>query len=275
MQTTKMVTGRSIMSELFDNLMSEPFTKVVCLLDWKKGLLVEMFRKTRQALAGSYWINTQHYTSPGGTINAQGIYEMFGEYSLMNGGEVRRGLIDWINEHKDEIHEYVKIVLGHKGLNFNDWLDYTTRDKNPADEIAIFCLARMYSRHVVIYASSYCWSTLMRHFMYNEQEIHKHCEIRLILLGKFRYAYVRPICPPFGTIPKPFPTKVKEEDTKPKIKLEDKPKHRCQKDRNIVSKVTCRGQKLATRSVNSNICNSNIIGGRTHVHNTRSTNNQP
>ena len=259
METTEMVTGRSITSELFDSLVSEPFMKVICLLDWKKGLSVEMFKKTCQALAGSYWIDTQHYTSPQGTINVQGINEMFGEYSLTNGGEVRCGLIDWINECKDEIHEYVKIVLGHKGLNFNDWLDYTARDKNPADEIAIFCLARMYSRHVVIYTSSYCWSTLMRHFTYNEQEIHKHCEIRLILLGKFKYAHVCPIRPPFGTIPKPFPTKVKEEDTKPKIKLEDKPKHRRQKDRNIVSKVTCRGQKLATRSVNSNICSSNII----------------
>ena len=115
----------------------------------------------------------------------------------------------------------------------------------------------------------------MRHVTYNEQEIHKHCEIRLILLGKYKYAHVHPIHPPFGTIPKPFPTKVKEEDTKPKIKLEDKPKHKRQKGRNIMSKVTCRGQKLATRSVNSNICSSNIIGDQTHVHNTRPTNNQP
>ena len=271
---TKMVTGRSIVSELIDSLVSEPFTTVVCLLDWKKGLSLEMFRKTCQALAGSYWIDTQHYTLPR-AVNAQGIYEMFGEYSLTNGGEIRRGLIDWINERKDEIQEYVKIVLDHKNLSFNDWLDYTVRDKNPADEIAIFCLAKMNSRHVVIYTASYCWSMLMQHFTYNEQEIHKHCEIRLILLGKYKYAHVRPICPPFGTIPKPFPSKVKEEDTKPKIKVEDKPKHRRKTDRNIVSKVTCRGQKLAARSVNSNICSSNIIGDQTRAHNTRSTNNQP
>ena len=158
-----MVTGRSIASELIDSLVSEPFMKVVCLLDWKKGLLVEMFRKTRQALAGSYWIDTQHYTSLRGAVNAQGIFEMFGEYSLTNGGEIRCGLIDWIKERKDEIHEYVKIVLGHKNLSFNDWLEYTAKDKNPADEIAIFCLAKMYCRHVVIYTTSYCWSTLMRH----------------------------------------------------------------------------------------------------------------
>ena len=101
-----------------------------------------MFRKTCRSLTGSYWIDTQCYTSPQGAVNAQGIYEMFGEYSLTNGAEVRCGLIDWINERKDEIHEYVKIVLGHKNLSFNDWLEYNAKDKNLADEIAIFCLAK-------------------------------------------------------------------------------------------------------------------------------------
>ena len=152
---TKMATGRSITSELIDSLVSEPFTKVVCLLYWEKGLSVEMFRKTCQALAGSYWIDTQCYTSLQGAVNVQGIYEMFGEYSFMNGGEVRHGFLDWINDCKDEIHEYVKIVLGHKNLSFNNWLEYTARDKNLADEISIFCLAKMYCRHVVIYTASY------------------------------------------------------------------------------------------------------------------------
>ena len=269
-----MVTGKSITSELIDSLVCELFTKVVCLIDWKKGLSVDMFRKIRQALAGSYWIDTQRLTSTRGSVNAQGIYEMFGEYSLTNGGEVRHGLIDWINEHKDEIHEYVRIVLGYKNMSFNEWLEYTAKDRNLADEIAIFCLAKMYSRHVVIYTSSYCWSTLMHHFMYNKQEIHKHCDMRLILLGKFNYAHVRPIRPPFGTIPKPFPSKVKEEETKSKIKIEENPKHRCHRDKNVVSKVTCRGQKLVTKVVNSDICSSNIIGDQNCAHNTRPTNNQ-
>ena len=50
----KMATGRSSASELIDSLVNEPFTKVVCLLDWRKGLSVEVFRKTQQVLADSY-----------------------------------------------------------------------------------------------------------------------------------------------------------------------------------------------------------------------------
>ena len=164
----KMVTRRSSASELIDSLVNEPFTKVLCLLDWRKGLSVGVFKKTQQVLADLYWIDMQCFITARNTVNTQGIYDMFVEYSLTNGGEVRCGLIDRINEWKDEIHDNVKIALGHKNLSFTDWLAYTAKDKNPADKIAIYCLARMYCRHVVIYMSSFCWSTLLHHLSYNE-----------------------------------------------------------------------------------------------------------
>ena len=113
------------------------------MIDWKRGLSVDVFRKTRQALAASFWIDTQCFVTSRGVINPQGIYDMFGEFSLTNGGEVRRGLIDWIYSRKDELEEYGKIVLRHKNLSFTEWINITSKDKNPADEIAIFFLARM------------------------------------------------------------------------------------------------------------------------------------
>ena len=72
----------------------------------------------------------------------------------------------------------------------------------------------------MIYTTSHSWLTLLRHFSYSEQEIDEHCDVKLILLGEHRYAHVRPICPPFEIIPKPFSesSKVKDEDTKEGIK---------------------------------------------------------
>ena len=110
-------------------------------------------------------------------------------------------------------------------MTFTEWLNYTSKDKNPADEIAIFCLARMYNKHIMIYTTLYCWSKLLHHFSYTEKEIDQHCDIKLILFGKHKYAHVRSICPPpFGTIPKPFSTKVKDEDNITGIKTEAKSK---------------------------------------------------
>ena len=119
------------------NCTGEPFTKVLCLVDWKKGLSVDIFRKTRQALSRAYWIDTQHYFSSWGVINPQGIYELFGEFSLTSGGEVRRGLIKWIYKRKDKLSEYVNIALRQKNVTFTEWINITSKDKNPADEIAI------------------------------------------------------------------------------------------------------------------------------------------
>ena len=231
---------------------------------------MDVFRKTRQALARSFWIDTQRYITSWGAINPQGIYEMFWEFSLTNGGEVRHGLINWIYECKDELNEYVKIALCHKNLSFIEWINIASKDKNPADEIAIFFLARMYNKHVMIYSTLHSWSTLLRHFSYTEQEIDQRCAVKLILLGEYKYAHVHPIRPPFEIIPKPFheANKIKDEDTKVDIK----PRAVGSRKPTVVSKITCRGQMLAKRPCSSVISSSNIIADRDRAHNTRSIN---
>ena len=128
----------------------------------------------------------------------------------------------------------------------------------------------MYNKHVMIYTTSYSWSTLLRHFSYTEQEIDNHCDVKLILLGEHKYAHVRPIRPPFGTIPKPFNTcvSVKNEDSKDGIKS-----HIVRSKRpTTVSKITCRGQTLAKKPNSSNISSSNIIANTDRPHNTTTTN---
>ena len=100
-----MVARSDIASELMDSLVPEPFTKFVCLLDWQRGLTVDWFRKTREVLSELYWIDTHWYASAKGTVNPQGAYKMFEEFSLTNAGEVRDGLVEWIMDNKEEINE--------------------------------------------------------------------------------------------------------------------------------------------------------------------------
>ena len=69
---------------------------------------------------------------------------MFSEFSLTNAGKVHHGLIEWINDNKEEIMENLKIALRHRNTSFKDWLKRTSEYKTPADELAIYCLARMY-----------------------------------------------------------------------------------------------------------------------------------
>ena len=104
-----------------------------------------------------------------------------------------------------------------------------------------------------------------------EKEIHKLCEIKLLLLGKHKFANVRSICPPFGTVPAPFPPKTKVKDEETKVKTEEKPKPKGSNwtKTQVVRKITCRGQSLAKRDQNSNISTKNIILNQNRVYNMR------
>ena len=53
-------------------------------------------------------------------------------------------LLVWISENKTEVQTCVKIVLDHKGYNLSYWMTKMSRIQTPTDDIAIYCLARMY-----------------------------------------------------------------------------------------------------------------------------------
>ena len=71
-----------------------------------------------------------------------------------------------------------------------------SRIQTPADDIAIYCLARMYKRHIIIHTSRFPWSTLSRQCKMSVEEIMACSEIKLLLLGDGKLAEIRNICTP-------------------------------------------------------------------------------
>ena len=60
----------------------------------------------------------------------------------------------------------------------------------------------MANQHTVIYNSSYVWTTLSSHLMYNNSEIMECCKVCLVFLGKRKYAILKKFRPP---APQPTP----------------------------------------------------------------------
>ena len=60
--------------------------------------------------------------------------------------------------------------------------------KNPADELAIWCLGKQFFCHAVVYTPEHTWTTLLDKSLSLEQ-IDKVCDIHLIYMGygKFRH----------------------------------------------------------------------------------------
>ena len=98
-------------------------------------------------MSSSQWIDSRKFLTHRGAAIASGIFELFGQFSGKSGNEVSEDLLVWINENKTEVQTCVKIVLDHKGYNLSYWMTKMSRIQTPADNIAIYCLGRMYKRH--------------------------------------------------------------------------------------------------------------------------------
>ena len=190
-KTNKMAdtTSMSVSEELLASI-TEPFTKVVCALDTTKIISDDIMNNVRKKLGTRHWIDMNRFCQ-GRHTKPQGIYELFGEYFDKNQVDVRHELLAWIKERSGEIEDNIRIALRHKNLNMETWLCSITDLKCPADELVIYCLAKKYYKHVVIYTATYSWSTLARHFSYTKEQIRDKCQIQLILRGPCRYAEIR------------------------------------------------------------------------------------
>ena len=69
-------------------------------------------------------------------------------------------MIEWALEHKEELSETAQIALRQMDIGLTYWINEMQKESTPADKLALFCLSKVYNRHVKVYTSSYCWTTL-------------------------------------------------------------------------------------------------------------------
>ena len=193
----------SIAEELNQNLEPQPFTKILCMLDTKSCTSIEHFKRSNLFMSSSWWIDSRKFLTHRGAAIASGIFELFGQFSGKSGNEVRKDLLVWISEYKTEVQTCVKIVLDHKGYNLSYWMTKMSRIQTHADDIAIYCLARMYKWHVIIHTSRFPWSTLLQQCKMSVEEIMASSNIKLLLLGDGKFAEIRNIRTP--TLPGTWP----------------------------------------------------------------------
>ena len=149
------------------------------------------------------WIDSRKFLTCRGVAIASGIFELFGQFLGKSRNEVCKDLLVWISENKTEVQTCVKIVLDHKGYNLSYCMTKMSRIQTPVDDITIYCLGRMYKRHVIIHTARFPWSTLSRQCKMSVEEIMACSNIKLLLLGDGKFAEIRNIQTP--TLPGTWP----------------------------------------------------------------------
>ena len=191
------------MAEELLNAVTEPHTKVLCLLHDSRIISVDNFKRQHAELMKHHWIDSSILqTSDKQHPTTTGIFEVFGKKTGLNASELKELLIDWMCDKRTELSNCRAIALNQSKQTFTEWLQRITLNEDfIPDELTIYCLSRFLNVHTLVYTSNFCWSTLINQFKYNDDKLYNKSDIRLVYVGHHMFAELKHI-----RQPKPQPT---------------------------------------------------------------------
>ena len=181
----------SIANEFLQMISNAKFTQVLCLLNPEFALTINHFKRIKDIAHGSYWIDTQKCITKSGKPIASGIFDIFGRFESWLASEARDEMIEWALEYKEELGETARIALRQLDIGLMYWINRMQKETTQADELALFCLSKVYNRHVKVYTSSYCWTTLRDQFTLTQEEIGNLCDVHLLFMGPGKFAEIK------------------------------------------------------------------------------------
>ena len=193
------------MAEELLNAVTEPHTKVLCLLHDSRIISVDNFKRQHAELMKHHWIDSSILqTSDKQHPTTTGIFEVYGKKTGLNVTELKELLIDWMCDKRMELSNCMAIALNQSKQTFTEWLQrITLNEEFVPDELTIYCLSRFLNIHTLVYTSNFCWSTLINQFKYDDDELYKKSDIRLVYVGHHMFAELKHIRQPK---PQPTPT---------------------------------------------------------------------
>ena len=170
----------------------ERFTKVVCGLLSRSATTIEQCKVKYAALMEEQWVDTSKTLTPEGDIKGNSVYDIFGRMYKMPGSDVKWDVIDWMCDNRRELAANFSIPFKQQDLSITSWMQRVEKDKSIVDEFVLYCLGRMYNKHVVVLTNYEPWSTLSRQFQLTLPDVYEKSHVRLIYLGPRKYAEIRP-----------------------------------------------------------------------------------
>ena len=187
-----MATVESLSAELMENLMMADYCDEVDLFDRDQPTSKEHFRAFVKRTSSSYTVDTSSFFTRKGNPIPGGIYSLFGKYNGKNADEVRDDLISWVYKNRPLVTAAGENILKYDKKDMAWWALTTTNKKNPADELALWCLCKQFYRHAVVYTPDHTWTTLKDKSAPIDQ-IDRVCDIHLIYMGYGKFGLVKPI----------------------------------------------------------------------------------
>ena len=126
------------------------------------------------------------------TINPTMIYTMFSVFVQDSPQQVRRNMVQWINDNKQKFEYQTLLAFTAKESDLDTWLSTIDNNSTPGDEFALFALCQMYTRHALIVTSSQIWTSVHLKHNLDNQELRRKCDLHLIYLGGNSFGILKP-----------------------------------------------------------------------------------
>ena len=95
-------------------------------------------------------------------------------------------MIKYVLNNKDSIGEICKDALSYKSMSLSAWTSKMRLRNSVCDEIALYVLCKLYSRHALIYTAKEYWSTISESELtgLTGLEIEGKCDLSMIYTEK-------------------------------------------------------------------------------------------
>ena len=206
------------MAEELLNAITEQHMKVVCKLHDDRVVSVENFKIKNSELMKTHWIDSSVLlTSDKKRPTTTGIFEVFANKASVSARELKEMLIDWMCDKQTELANCMAIAPNQSKLSFAEWLQKITLNENfVPDDLTIYCLLQFLNVHTLMYTKDFSWSTLLKQFKMDENEMYSKSDIRLVYVGHDMYVKLKHIHQPRpqSQVNKPTDTSVVSSENK-------------------------------------------------------------
>ena len=144
----------------------------------------------------TYKVNKVHRgktTKTKKVINPNLMFTVFTTFGERSPGEVRKDMIDWIEENCESFKSHTFMGMASRDMSFDTWFNNVRSNDYIGDEFCLSALCQMCQRHALVVMSVKVWTTIPASFQKTEDEIRRLCDIHLLYVCKDTYSVLKPV----------------------------------------------------------------------------------
>ena len=168
----------NLATELMETLTPDPYNEHVSALMTESAMSSKVMQTLKTTLKGKYKFNSDVFRARNGMPKPTGMLDLFGQYSGDEANDIRKEMIKFARENKATLMVACKDALTYKEMSFDAWITKLSLRKSVCDEIALYVLCKLYSRHAIVYTAKNIWTTL-KHTGLTGSEIERKCDLML------------------------------------------------------------------------------------------------